>query len=148
VGIFLFFGGRGDWLFGFFCFFFFLLMYWGSQGNELPLEPHLQPFSALVIFQIGSWVFVQAWPQTMILLPMASYVAGIIGTHHHHHAWLLSLDKVLTTFCLGWPQTSQVPPDFHLLSSSAQPCFLKQEIGVLDLFTDKSLWAQQERQPG
>jgi hypothetical protein len=46
-------------------------------------EPHSQPFLALVIFGVVSCGFAQGWPQTMILLPVASYAAGIIGVSYH-----------------------------------------------------------------
>jgi cytosine/uracil/thiamine/allantoin permease len=30
------------------------------QAAALPLEPHLQPFHALVVFQVGSYLFAQS----------------------------------------------------------------------------------------
>jgi hypothetical protein len=45
---------------------------------------------ALVISHIGSHVFDQDWPPTILLLPMASYAAGITGMNHHGFNSLLS----------------------------------------------------------
>jgi hypothetical protein len=44
-------------------------------------EPHHQPFLALVIFQIGSYVFIQGQPWTAYLLPM--YPEYLTGMYHH-----------------------------------------------------------------
>jgi hypothetical protein len=41
-------------------------------------------FFFLVILQEGPQVFAPGWPQTLILLPMASHVAGTTGTTSHH----------------------------------------------------------------
>jgi hypothetical protein len=46
----------------------------------LPLEPQPQPFLALVIFQVGSCVFGQDWPQAMVLLLA---IARITEVHHY-----------------------------------------------------------------
>jgi hypothetical protein len=43
------------------------------------------PFIALVIFQVGSFVFAHGWPQTVILLSMAFCVTGITGMSHQVH---------------------------------------------------------------
>jgi hypothetical protein len=57
----------------------------------------------LVIFQVGFLTFAQGWPQTEILLPVASHRSGITGTCHH--TWLNWLRRVLLTFYPGWSQT-------------------------------------------
>jgi hypothetical protein len=38
---------------------------------------------ALLIFSSRVSLFPQGWTQMLILLPMASHVAGMTGTHHH-----------------------------------------------------------------
>jgi hypothetical protein len=43
--------------------------------------------------------FCLGWPQIMILLPMASYIAGITGTHHY--TWLVGWDGSLANFLPG-----------------------------------------------
>jgi hypothetical protein len=63
---------------------------------------HTPAFFALVIFQIGSQVFV--WGQPCNCPIYASHVAGMTGASHH--PWLFCWDGVLLTFCLGWPQST------------------------------------------
>jgi hypothetical protein len=58
------------------------------------------------ISQIGSHIFAQGQPQTVILLSV-SYITGI--TCVYHNAQLLIEMGVYVTFYPGWPQTAILP---------------------------------------
>jgi hypothetical protein len=51
------------------------------------LARHLSHTSAFFclryFFNVGSYIFAQGWPQTVILLSVASYITGITGVYHH-----------------------------------------------------------------
>jgi hypothetical protein len=51
------------------------------KAGALPLEPHLQPFSSLVVFKIGSH-FLPRLTWTLILLFMLLTVAGRTSVCH------------------------------------------------------------------
>jgi hypothetical protein len=70
--------------------FMYFWHYWGLNSGSctcwvgaIPLEPHFQPLFALVIFQIGSCIFAQGQPPTMIPLPVAFHIARTTGLYHH-----------------------------------------------------------------
>jgi hypothetical protein len=77
--------------------------------------PH--PFFALVIFQVGSHVFVQDLPQITILL------LKHLSCNRDHKHLLIEMD--LTNY-FPWWASNQDPPDLYLLSSwhdrSEPPC--------------------------
>jgi hypothetical protein len=92
---------------------FFLSLFFGGTGvlssgsctcspSALPLEPYFQPFCTLVIFQIGSHVFLLASdhdPATSAL-----QVAGITDVTYHTKLFLLLLRWGFAYFYfLGWP---------------------------------------------
>jgi hypothetical protein len=60
-------------------------------------EPHPPTLFCFSVFFTSSCVFAWDLSQTMILLPMASYVAESTGVLCH--SWLIDWDG----FCLGWP---------------------------------------------
>jgi hypothetical protein len=47
-------------------------------------------------------LFTQGWPQTMILLPLVSHIAGLIVMYHHAQ---LIFEIGSFFFNLGWPLT-------------------------------------------
>jgi hypothetical protein len=78
-----------------------------NRQVTLPLEPHPQPCFALVVFQIGSHIFAQGQPQTMILLPKEFHINGM--TDVNQHTQLSDWNGISQTFCLNWPQTAILP---------------------------------------
>jgi hypothetical protein len=61
------------------------------------LNHALSPFFALVIFQVGSLIFAQGWPQTAVLPPVVSDLAEISCAFCY--TLLNDLDMVMLTFC-------------------------------------------------
>jgi hypothetical protein len=82
--------------------FIYFWQYWGLNSGlafasqALSCLNHIpQPFSGFS-FQVLSHVSYLGWPHTMILTPMASFVAGI--TDMHHCAWSTGWDGGLDNF--------------------------------------------------
>jgi hypothetical protein len=106
-------------------FFLFVLRYWGTKLRTLILLGKCSTTWATptILFALGCFssrvsLFAQGWPQILILLPIASQVAGITGLLHS--TWLVLLR-------LGWggisltflPElaSNQDLPDLYLLRS-------------------------------
>jgi hypothetical protein len=66
------------------------------------------PFLLLDIFQVESSVFAWDWSQTVILLPIASHVAGITGKHHWAYKLRWGPDSDYPVLAL-----SHGPPNIH-----------------------------------
>jgi hypothetical protein len=79
-----------------------------SLAGQVPYHSsHTSLPFLLFILQVVSCIFAWGWPQTMILLPTASCVAGITGAYYH--TWLIDSDGISLTFWLGWPWMAILP---------------------------------------
>jgi hypothetical protein len=70
------------------------------------------------MFRLGGW------PQTSILFPKASHIAGITGLYYY--AWLIGWDGVLLTFYVVWHQTIIVLIFTSLIAPISSPFERKQ----------------------